>query len=85
MIQRAEIINEMKSLALKGHEIFSAVLEKLQSLPYDKDTDNLSNQQLKSEHNAFKGKVDELQLKLTSSTMESKKLTGFIQDGKNNS
>lgn len=79
--QQAEIIDEIKSLALRGHEIFSVIFEKLSKLPNEGDPVDMLKQQLQKEHNVFKGKVEEVQLKLTSPTLENKKLQDFSQEG----
>ncbi|GJQ83295.1 putative translation initiation factor IF-2, N-terminal region [Trypoxylus dichotomus] len=66
----SDMIEEIKTMALKGHEIFSLVSEKLLALP--SDFDGLSNlkQILSKEQSAFKQKVEEVQLKLTSPSLE---------------
>lgn len=80
-VQQTEIIDEIKSLALRGHEVFSIVLEKVSALPTDNDSLMVLKQQLQKEHNVFKSKVEEVQLKLTSPTLEHKKLDEFTAEG----
>ncbi|KAK9746951.1 FYVE zinc finger [Popillia japonica] len=65
-----EMVEEIKTMALKGHEIFSLISEKLLALP--NDFDGLSNlkQILSKEQVTFKQKVEEVQLKLTSPSLE---------------
>lgn len=79
--QRADVIDEIRVLALRGHEIFSEIYDKINALPCDGESDSILQQQLQKEHNIFKGKVEEVQLKLTSPTLESKKLKEFSQEG----
>lgn len=64
------MVEEIKTMALKGHEIFSLISEKLLALP--NDFDGLSNlkQILSKEQVTFKQKVEEVQLKLTSPSLE---------------
>lgn len=64
------MIEEIKAMALKGHEIFSLIADKLAVLP--SDFDGLSNlkQMLSKEQSTFKQKVEEVQLKLTSPSLE---------------
>lgn len=72
--QQDKLIDEIKTLALKGHEIYSTVGEKLTMVP--SDIEGLMNlkQILSREHVAFKQKIEEVQLKLTSPTLESKEI-----------
>lgn len=75
--QHANVIEEMKSLALKGDEVFSAIREKLtQVLQADLETLNIAKQQLTKDQQYFKNKIEEIQLKLTSPTLENKRLEG---------
>lgn len=75
--QHANVIEEMKSLALKGDEVFSAIREKsTQVLQTDLEGLNIAKQQLTKEQQYFKNKIEEIQLKLTSPTLENKKLEG---------
>lgn len=62
----------MKTLALKGHEVFSAILDKLMKLPNDLNELAELNQLLQKHQATFKGKIDEAQLKLTSPRFENK-------------
>lgn len=74
--QHANVIEEMKSVALKGDEVFTAIREKLMSLQTDLDSLNSAKQQLTKDQQYFKNKIEEVQLKLTSPTLENKKLEG---------
>jgi len=74
--QHANVIEEMKSVTLKGDEVFTAIREKLTSLQTDLESLNLAKQQLAKEQQYFKNKIEEIQLKLTSPTLENKKLEG---------
>ncbi|XP_012235504.1 putative 1-phosphatidylinositol 3-phosphate 5-kinase [Linepithema humile] len=73
--QHANVIEEMKSVALKGDEVFTAIREKLVSQT-DLESLNLAKQQLAKDQQYFKNKIEEVQLKLTSPTLENKKLEG---------
>lgn len=61
--------------------MFSLILEKLASLPNEEDAVNILKQQLQKEHNVLKSKVEEVQLKLTSPTLENRKVGDFSLDG----
>ncbi|KAG5306952.1 FYV1 kinase, partial [Acromyrmex insinuator] len=74
--QHANVIEEMKIVTLKGDEVFSAIREKLTSLQTDLEGLNLAKQQLAKDQQYFKNKIEEIQLKLTSPTLENKKLEG---------
>ncbi|XP_020286766.1 1-phosphatidylinositol 3-phosphate 5-kinase isoform X2 [Pseudomyrmex gracilis] len=74
--QHANVIEEMKSVALKGDEVFTAIKEKLMSLQTDVENLNVAKQQLAKDQQYFKNKIEEIQLKLTSPTLENKKLEG---------
>lgn len=74
--QYANVIEEMKNVALKGDEVLSNIREKLVTLPIELETLNLLKQQLGKEQLYFKNKIEEIQLKLTSPTLENKKLGG---------
>lgn len=79
--QHANVIEEMKSLALKGDEVFSAIREKLtQVLQADPESLNIAKQQLTKDQQYFKNKIEEIQLKLTSPTLENKKLEGKVSE-----
>lgn len=73
--QQANVLEEIKSLAYKGDEVFSSVREKLSTL-LEPEAMNLAKQQLAKEQQYFKTKIEEIQLKLTSPTLENKKLEG---------
>lgn len=72
-----ELIDDIKMMAQKGHEIFSLVQDKLH--PND-ELECLGNlkQLLMKELSQFKQKIEEVQLKLTSPTIETK---GFDEKG----
>lgn len=74
--QHANVIEEMKSVTLKGDEVFTAIREKLTSLQTDLEGLNSAKQQLAKDQQYFKNKIEEIQLKLTSPTLENKKLEG---------
>ncbi|XP_011694487.1 PREDICTED: 1-phosphatidylinositol 3-phosphate 5-kinase-like [Wasmannia auropunctata] len=74
--QHANLIEEMKSVTLKGDEVFTAIREKLTSLQTDLEGLNLAKQQLAKDQQYFRNKIEEIQLKLTSPTLENKKLEG---------
>ncbi|XP_076663610.1 1-phosphatidylinositol 3-phosphate 5-kinase fab1 isoform X2 [Andrena cerasifolii] len=78
--QHADVIEEMKGLALKGDEVFSTIKEKLTSLQTDMDNLNAAKQQLTKDQQYFKNKIEEIQLKLTSPTLENKKLEGKVSE-----
>lgn len=63
----------MKISAQRGHEIFSLILDKLSCILSD-DTESLTNCKhlVQKEQSQFKLIVEEIQLKLTSPTIESK-------------
>ncbi|KAL0116123.1 hypothetical protein PUN28_011173 [Cardiocondyla obscurior] len=74
--QHINVIEEMKSVTLKGDEVFTAIREKVTSLQTDLELLNLAKQQLAKDQQYFKNKIEEIQLKLTSPTLENKKLEG---------
>nr|XP_034189980.1 1-phosphatidylinositol 3-phosphate 5-kinase [Osmia lignaria] len=78
--QHADVIEEMKSIALKGDEVFSSIREKLLTLQIDADNLNAVKQQLTKDQQYFKNKIEEIQLKLTSPTLENKKLEGKVSE-----
>ncbi|XP_076640045.1 1-phosphatidylinositol 3-phosphate 5-kinase fab1 [Colletes latitarsis] len=78
--QHADVIEEMKSLALKGDEVFSTIREKLTTLQMDIDSINAAKQLLTKDQQYFKNKREEIQLKLTSPTLENKKLEGKVSE-----
>lgn len=67
-----EMINEIKTLALKGHDIYSVVFEKLHCLPCEFEGAANLKQILSKEQAHFKQKIEEVQLQLTSPSLESK-------------
>ena len=70
--QRTEMIDEIRILALKGYEIFSTVSEKLSMFQVESDGFNNLKQILEKEQSLFKQKIEEVQLKLTSPSLEIK-------------
>ncbi|XP_072386330.1 1-phosphatidylinositol 3-phosphate 5-kinase [Diabrotica undecimpunctata] len=70
---QTELIDEIKNIAQKGHDIFSLIQDKLKNLVSDEaDPNGNFKQLLMKDHNQFKQKVEEIQLKLTSPTIENK-------------
>ncbi|KAK0158635.1 hypothetical protein PV328_009612 [Microctonus aethiopoides] len=78
--QHANVIEEMKCMALKGDEVFSCIKEKLTTLQLDQDGLTVAKQQVCKEQQYFKNKIEEIQLKLTSPTLENKKLEGKVSE-----
>lgn len=70
--RRSEMIDEIRTMAQKGHEIYSLILDKLGGLPQELEGLGNLKQLLLKEQNLFKQKVEEVQLKLTSPTIEKK-------------
>ncbi|XP_022917370.2 1-phosphatidylinositol 3-phosphate 5-kinase [Onthophagus taurus] len=68
--QHLEMIEEIKTIALKGHEIFSLISEKLSILSPDFDGLNNYKQMLLKDQLMFKEMVELVQWKLTSPTLE---------------
>lgn len=68
--QHSNVIEEIKSLTLKGEEVFSLVREKLSTFQLDLDTLNTLKQSLTKEQQYFKTKIEQIQLKLTSPVKE---------------
>lgn len=74
--QHSNVIEEMKNVALKGDEVFSNIRDKMITLSIDSEALNTMKQQLSKDQQYFKNKIEEIQLKLTSPTLENKKLEG---------
>ncbi|XP_012274493.1 1-phosphatidylinositol 3-phosphate 5-kinase isoform X2 [Orussus abietinus] len=72
----ANVLEETKNVALKGDEVFSAVREKLATLPVEPDALAQARQQLAKDQQYFRNKIEEVQLKLTSPTLENRRLEG---------
>ncbi|EFA00380.1 1-phosphatidylinositol 3-phosphate 5-kinase [Tribolium castaneum] len=70
--QQTELIDEIRTMAQKGHEIYSLILEKLSCIPAELEGLGNLKQLLLKEQTQFKQKVEEVQLKLTSPTIENK-------------
>ncbi|KAJ3663453.1 hypothetical protein Zmor_007712 [Zophobas morio] len=69
---QTELIDDIRTMAQKGHEIYSLILEKLACMPTDLEGLGNHKQVLLKEQAQFKQKVEEVQLKLTSPTIENK-------------
>lgn len=68
-----QLIDEVRIMAQKGHEIFSFVHDKLTCLGSDEsDINGTLKHLLAKEQTQFKQKVEEIQLKLTSPSIENK-------------
>ncbi|XP_008558177.1 1-phosphatidylinositol 3-phosphate 5-kinase isoform X2 [Microplitis demolitor] len=78
--QHINVIEEMKNIALKGDEVFSSIKEKLMTLQLEQDALNAAKQQVAKEQQYFKNKIEEVQLKLTSPTLENTKLEGKVSE-----
>ncbi|CAH1099797.1 unnamed protein product [Psylliodes chrysocephalus] len=65
-----QLIDEIKNMAQKGHDIFSAIQDKMKP----EETENTASlkQIISKEQTQFKQRVEEVQLKLTSPTIEHK-------------
>lgn len=61
-------------LSLKGHELFSLILEKLHSISAEVEAQLNLKQLLTKEQLYFKEKIEEAQLQLTSPTLEFRSL-----------
>lgn len=68
------MIDEIKYLAQKGHDIFSLISDKLSVLPQELDDTANLKAFLTKDHSIFKQRIDEIQIKLTSPTIEHKTL-----------
>ncbi|XP_047111766.1 1-phosphatidylinositol 3-phosphate 5-kinase [Schistocerca piceifrons] len=77
--QQSNVIEEIKKLALKGYDVYSSILERLCSLAVDADVSALK-QILMKEQALYKSRIEEIQLKLTSPTLEAKKLAGKMAE-----
>lgn len=69
---QTDLIDEIRTMAQKGHEIYSLILEKLACIPAELDGLGNLKQLLLKEQTQFKQKIEEVQLKLTSPTIEKK-------------
>lgn len=74
--QHSNVIEEMKNVALIGDDVFSNIRDKLATLAIDPEGLSAMKQQLSKDQQYFKNKIEEVQLKLTSPTLENKKLEG---------
>ncbi|XP_056640270.1 1-phosphatidylinositol 3-phosphate 5-kinase [Diorhabda sublineata] len=66
-----ESIDGIKNIAQKGHDLFSLIQDKLKNVTGEESESNLKQILLK-EQNLFKQKIEEVQLKLTSPSIECK-------------
>lgn len=73
------MINEIKTLALQGHDTYSQIFEKLHSLPCDVEGVANLKQILSKEQVYFKQRIEDVQLQLTSPSIENKE---FEEDHK---
>ncbi|XP_066582542.1 1-phosphatidylinositol 3-phosphate 5-kinase isoform X2 [Prorops nasuta] len=78
--QHSLMIEEIKSLALLGDEVFCNIREKLSTLQNDVENCNAWKQALAKEQLIFKNKIEEIQLKLTSPKLENKKQEGKVSN-----
>ncbi|CAH1155707.1 unnamed protein product [Phaedon cochleariae] len=70
---QSQLIDDIRIMSQKGHEVFSSILDKLITLPGDESDTVVNLKQIMSkEQGFFKQKVEELQLKLTSPSIENK-------------
>ncbi|KAK5642357.1 hypothetical protein RI129_008524 [Pyrocoelia pectoralis] len=82
--QQNELIDEIKTLALKGHEIYNLISDRLLILSTDIESCSALKQILAKEQSIFKQKIEEVQLKLTSPTLENINLTQFNDEEDDN-
>lgn len=66
------MINEIKTMALKGHDLYSHIFEKLHFIPSEIEGVTLLKQLLSKEQAQFKQKIEDVQINLTSPTLEHK-------------
>nr|CFW94242.1 Eka-PIP kinase protein [Euperipatoides kanangrensis] len=83
----AEIIEDIKVLAVKGSQVYSDILDRLRSLKsecsgskYEHKVNDFFMQQ-KNEHGLFREKIEEIQLKLVSPTLQNSKTTSESSSG----
>ncbi|RZB49897.1 1-phosphatidylinositol 3-phosphate 5-kinase [Asbolus verrucosus] len=69
---QSEMIDEIRTMAQKGHEIYSLILEKLSCMPAELEGLGSLKQLLLKEQAQFKQKIEDVQLKLTSPTIENR-------------
>lgn len=67
---QAAILEEVKKWALNGYEVFSAILNRLCNLATNGEAISTMKQQLQKEQAAFKLRVEDIQVHLTSPTLE---------------
>lgn len=70
--QQCDLIDEIKQLAQKGHDIFALISDKLSVLPQELESVANFKTLLTKDHSLFKQRIDEVQIKLTSPTIENK-------------
>lgn len=81
--QHSKLIDEVKALALKEHEIYSVINDKLHSLSSDVESLLTLKHVLAKDRAIFKQKIDDVQIKLTSPTLE-QKVIDFTEYNKGN-
>ncbi|CAH1970908.1 unnamed protein product [Acanthoscelides obtectus] len=67
-----QLIDEIRVMSQKGHEIFAFIHDKLAGLSEESDSNTVFRQTLTNEQVQFKQKVEKVQIKLTSPTIENK-------------
>nr|CAI5827442.1 unnamed protein product [Callosobruchus analis] len=67
-----QLIDEIRVMSQKGHEIFAFIHDKLVGLSEESDSNTVLRQTLTNEQIQFKQKVEKVQIKLTSPTIENK-------------
>ncbi|KAK6645654.1 hypothetical protein RUM43_001934 [Polyplax serrata] len=67
------ITDELRNIAIKGHDIYSSILERIHNLEGSEEDIQAMKHLQQKEHAHFKAKIEEIQLKLTSPVMENKK------------
>ncbi|KAJ8686685.1 hypothetical protein QAD02_022479 [Eretmocerus hayati] len=73
-------VDEIRQLALKGDDVFSEVRERLSTLQLDEVQLSLLKTQLAKEQQQFKNKIEELQLRITSPSIEAPSKIGKRSD-----
>ncbi|XP_067015555.2 1-phosphatidylinositol 3-phosphate 5-kinase [Anabrus simplex] len=78
--QQAKVVEEIKKLTLKGYDVYSNIRERLYSLGMEMEGLGALIQQLQREETHYESRIKEIQLKLTSPTLEAKKLEGKLAE-----
>ncbi|KAK9877229.1 hypothetical protein WA026_016976 [Henosepilachna vigintioctopunctata] len=71
-LQHQNLIDEIKELTQKGHDVFSLVSDKISFIPTVPDGMKDAKEILAKDRATFRQKIEEIQLKLTSPTIEEK-------------